>query len=150
MKRAMPRSLNAGLMLAALVMYAAVPAYAQEIVGKQAWTQAAVSQGLHSLEQASTATYRPITAPPPGAVITQVYANRDYFGQADIQTSLCWGGLQRCVDIIGRSINSRAFNGLDARQPMYLVHRARAWRDSRPPVYVKGNVTVWYTTPSAD
>lgn len=115
---------------------------------KHAWTQAGVSSGLHSLDHAVTITYQPATAIPPGSVITRVHANRAYAGQADVQTSLCWNGLERCVDMIGRSINTRSFNGLDAGQPLYLVHRARNWRGSRGPLYVKGNVTVWYAPAS--
>ena len=111
---------------------------------KHAWTQAAVSSGLHSLNHAATVLYRPAAAVPPGALITAVYADRDYFGQADVQTSLCWNGRERCVDITGRSINTRVFKGLDARQPMYLVHRARAWHGSHRPLFVRGTVTVWY------
>lgn len=131
------------LALAALtLMTVGGPSWAQ--AGKQAWTKARVSSGLHSLDHAATVTYRPATAVPTGSVITQVYADRDYAGQADVQTSLCWGGTQRCVDIVGRSVNTRAFNGLDAAQPMFLVHRARAWRGSPKPLYVKGNVTVWF------
>jgi len=139
--------------LACALLYAlspTEPTVAQEAVGKQAWTQALASAGLHSLEHAATVAYRPAAGSvPAGSVITQVYADRDYAGQADVQTSLCWNGIERCVDIVGRSINSRAFDGLDAGQPMYLVHRVRAWRGSRPPLYVKGNVTVWYRSPPA-
>lgn len=115
--------------------------------GKRAWTQAGVSGGLHSFDHAATVAYQPARAVPPGSVITRVYADRDYAGQANVQTSLCWNGLGTCVDIVGRSINTKAFNGLDATRPMYLVHRARAWGGGRPPVYVKGNVTVWYGEP---
>ncbi len=140
--------------LACAVVFAAAagaPAAAQNAAGKQAWTQASTSTGLHSLEQAATVAYRPKpNAVPPGSVITQVYADRDYAGQAAVQTSVCWNGTGRCVDIVGRSINSRAFNGLDATQPMYLVHRVRAWHGSRPPLYIKGNITVWYGPPAPD
>lgn len=112
--------------------------------GKRAWTAAAVSSGLHSLGQAATVAYNPGAKIPAGSVITKVYANRDYAGQADVQSSLCWGGIQRCVDIVGRSINTPAFNGLEAGGPIYLVHRVHAWHGSHQPLYVKGNVTVWY------
>jgi len=134
----------ARLVLAGAVLLASCAAQAWAQTGKHAWTQAAVSGGLHSLNHAATVAYQPTAHVPAGAVITQVYADRDYVGQADVQTSLCWNGTKHCVDIVGRSINTSAFNGLDAGQPMYLVHRARGWRGSRPPVYVKGNVTVWY------
>lgn len=132
------------LALAASIL---LPTHTQAQTGKQAWTQAGVSPGLHSLGQAVSVTYRPASAVPPGSVISAVYADRDYFGQADVQTSLCWGGQQHCVDIVGRSLNSRAFQGLDARQPMLLVHRVRAWNGSHRPLYIKGNVTVWYGPP---
>lgn len=114
--------------------------------GKQAWTQAAVSPGLHSLGHPATAVYRPSSSLPANAVITQVVADRSYHGNADIETAVCWNGLQTCVTLTGRSVNTKAFAGLDANKPVYLVHRARAWRGTVPPVFVQGNVTVWYHT----
>lgn len=122
-----------------------------ETAGKQAWTQAATSPGLHSPGQSVRVAYAPDPDTiPAGAVITQVYAHREYAGSADIQTSLCWNGITRCIDITGRGINTRAFDGLDAGRPMYLVHRLAAWRGTASPVYVKGNVSVWYRQPQAE
>lgn len=129
---------------------ATVQPAAARTAGKQAWTEARVSPGLHSLNQAATVQHEPRAGTVPrGAVITQVLAQRDYAGSADVQTSLCWGTSGRCVDITGRALNTRAFEGLDASQPMRLVHRVTAWRGSHPPLYVKGNVTVWYALPEA-
>lgn len=117
--------------------------------GRLAWTRAATSTGLYRLDQPVTVAYAPArTQVPAGAVITHVHANRDYAGQADVQTSLCWNGTERCIDIMGRSVTTRAFAGLDATAPMHLVHRVTTWRGSRPPLFVKGNVTVWYETPA--
>lgn len=116
--------------------------------GSQAWTQSRVSAGLHSLQQVATVSYQPKPSlVPPGSVITHAYAHRDYVGQADVQTSLCWNGTEHCIDITGRSINTQAFNGLDAGQPMFLVHRVTAWRDSKPPLFIKGSVNVSYGPP---
>lgn len=123
-----------------LVLGCLVPAHA----GKLAWTKAEVSSGLHSLDYDVTVSYRPTTALPPDAVITRVLADRNFAGDADIHTSVCWNGVEQCVDITGRSVNTKAFKGLDASKPIYLVHRAQSWRGSRPPIFVKGNVTVWY------
>jgi len=129
---------------------APVQGQTQQIAGKQNWTQTRSSTGLHSLDQAATAIYQPApNAVPPGALITRVHARRDYVGQADVQTSLCWNGIDRCIDLIGRSLDAHAFNGLAADRPMYLVHRVRAWRGSSPPLYVKGTVNVWYGLPEA-
>lgn len=148
------RSLLAGALLAlsCLGVAAQTPqrTHRPDLVGKQSWTQARVSSGLHSLNHAATVIHPPAPGSvPPGALITQVYANRDYAGQADVQTSLCWNGTERCIDITGRSVNSRAFQGLAADQPMYLVHRVRNWRDSPRPLYIRGNVTVWHGLPEA-
>lgn len=133
--------MTAALCMAVVGSFVAATAHAED---KRAWTQAGVSSGMHSLDQAATVTYKASVAVPPGATITRVYADRDYAGQAHVQTSLCWNGVSRCVDIVGRGLTTAAFKGLDATQPMYLVHRARSWRGTRPPLYVKGNVTVWY------
>lgn len=131
-------------LLLCLTLFGPAAAWAQP-VGKQAWTHARVSAGLHSLEQAARVAYQPAPdSVPRAAVITQVLAQREYAGQADVHTSLCWNGIDRCVDVVGGRLNTHAFDGLDASRPLYLVHRVTAWRGSRPPLYVKGNVTVWY------
>lgn len=112
--------------------------------GKLAWTKAGTSGELHSLGRDVAVSYRPSGAMPPTALITRVLADRQFTGNADVQTSVCWNGVERCVDITGRSVSTHAFNGLDASRPIFLVHRVRSWRSSRPPIFVKGNVTVWY------
>jgi len=137
------------LAIAALTVFAAAThidlVYA---AGSHAWTQSRVSTGLHSLQQVATVSYQPTPSlVPPGSVITHAYAHRDYAGQADVHTSLCWNGTERCIDITGRSINTHAFNGLDAGQPMLLVHRVTAWRGSKPPLFIKGSVNVSYGPP---
>lgn len=129
---------------AALTLLLAFSANAQD-GGKQAWTQAATSAALQRLSHVVTVPYQATPGQvAPGSVITQVYADREYAGDASVQSFLCWNGEERCVSITGRHINTQAFNGLDATRPMFLVHQAMAWRGSRPPIYVKGNVTVWY------
>ena len=143
MARSLNASLGQGLILAAFVALSMGVA-PSATAGKQAWTQAQVSPGVHNLDRPATVAYRPSGPLPPGAVITQVLADRNFVGNADIQTSVCWNGLETCVDIMGRSLSTQAFNGLDASRPVYLVHRARSWRGSVPPVFIKGNVTVWY------
>ncbi|NYT66558.1 hypothetical protein H0A58_11345 [Alcaligenaceae bacterium] len=85
---------------------------------------------------------------PKGAVITQVYANRRYAGDATVHTQLCWNGNARCVDVLGEHINTQDFNGLDPRSPMYLLHTVTHWGQSFPPLFVVGNVNVWYASPS--
>lgn len=127
----------------AVVVLHGTQAWAQQ--GKQAWTATAVSSGLHSVGQPATVAYEPGPNVAAGSVITKIYADRDYVGAAHVQSSLCWGGTRHCVDIVGRSINTPAFNGLEARGPIYLVHRVRAWHGSHQPLYIKGNVTVWYS-----
>lgn len=84
---------------------------------------------------------------PAGAVITQVYANRRYAGNATVHTQLCWNGNTRCVDLLGEHLNTQAFNGLDPSQPMYLIHTVTSWGQSFPPLFVVGNVNVWFTPP---
>ena len=116
--------------------------------GKQAWTRDRISPGLHSVDRAVTVSYEPAKrAVPAGALITRVTAHRDYAGHANVQTSLCWEGEVRCVDMVGRSVSTEIFNGLDAVRPLYLVHRVHHWGASRPPLYIKGTVTVWYAQP---
>ncbi len=85
---------------------------------------------------------------PAGAVITQVYANRRYAGDATVHTQLCWNGNTRCVDLLGEHLNTQAFSGLDPSQPMYLIHTVTNWGQSFPPLFVVGNVNVWFTLPS--
>lgn len=84
---------------------------------------------------------------PKGSVISLVYANRQYAGDATVHTQLCWNGNTRCVDMLGAHVNTQAFNGLDPSQPMVLVHTVANWGKSFPPLFVVGNVNVWYTPP---
>ena len=114
--------------------------------GKRAWTKAEVSSGLHSLGQEVVVRHSPPATLPSGALITRVLADRRFTGNADIRSSVCWNGLERCVDITGASVSTDAFKGLAANESIYLVHRAHTWRGARPPVFIKGNVTVWYET----
>ena len=120
------------------------------LTGKQAWTQAAVSGGLYSPGQSRTVAHAPPeNAVPAGARITKVYVDRHYAGNAAVQSSICWEGTTRCVDIVGRYINTDAFNGLDANRPISLVHRLESRNDGPMPLYIKSNVTVWFTQPEA-
>lgn len=118
--------------------------------GTPAWTQARVSPGLHSLNQSATVVHQPATGVvPPRSIITAVHVDRGYAGDAEVHTSLCWNGIDRCVDVTRQSLNTHAFNGLDAGRPMHLVHRVTAWRGTRPPLYIKSNVSVWYAPASS-
>lgn len=132
--------------IAALLMaMACLPANA----GDSTWTQDQVSGAINYQNVEVVTHYAPgarAAAIPPGSRITHVYASRSYAGNARIETSLCWNGASRCVPVNGSSINTHAFDGLDASQPMYLVHKAKGDK-VRPlpnPVFVKGSVAVWY------
>jgi len=134
------RTLNCGLALALLALGAGAAAE----TGVRAWTHTGVSPGLHTLERSVAVPYPPDAGVPHNAVITRVHAGRDHAGNADIQSFLCWNGVDQCVEIQGPSVNTAAFRGLPANQPLYLVHRLRAWRGAAKPVFVRGTVTVWY------
>jgi hypothetical protein len=79
-----------------------------------------------------------------GRRITQVHASRSYAGNESLETALCWNGAQRCVPMVGSSINTQAFNGLDPLKPFYLVHTVVGTGALAHPLYVKGVVAVWY------
>lgn len=117
--------------------------------GDSTWTQDQVSSAINYLNVEVVTRYAPgsrAAAIPSGSRITHVYASRTYAGNARIETSLCWNGASRCVPVNGSSINTHVFDGLDASQPMYLVHKAKGDK-VRPlpnPVFVKGSVAVWY------
>lgn len=139
------RTLSCGLALALLSLSAGAAAE----TGVRAWTHTGVSPGLHTLERSVAVPYPPDAGVPHNAVITRVHAGRDHAGNADIQSFLCWNGVDQCVEIQGPSLNTAAFRGLPANQPLYLVHRPRAWRGAARPVFVKGAVTVWYARPES-
>lgn len=128
-----------------LMAFAGSAAYA----GDGTWTQDQVSGAINYQNVQVVTRYvqgAQGTAIPPGARITHVYASRSYAGNAMIATSLCWNGVSRCVPVNGSDINTHAFDGLDASQPMYLVHVAKGdkVRPLPSPVFVKGSVAVWY------
>ncbi|MGB3424364.1 MAG: flagellar protein FlhE [Castellaniella sp.] len=117
--------------------------------GDQAWTRDQVSQGLQAQGRAVAVRYEPGPRSPviaPTARITGVYASRDYDSTARVSTRLCWGSEQGpCVPLQGRSIETRAFDGLAARGPLLLVHRVEGWGNDHPPLFVRGTVTVWFS-----
>ncbi|NYT61820.1 hypothetical protein H0A66_05715 [Alcaligenaceae bacterium] len=119
------------------------------LAGDRSWTWDQVSGAVNYQNVEVVVRYAPgprAGVIPPGSKITHVYAARSYAGNAMITTSLCWNGISRCVPVNGASINTHAFDGLDASQPLYLVHRANGdkVRPLPAPVFVKGSVAVWY------
>lgn len=118
--------------------------------GDHSWTAVATSPPIQRQGQPVSTPYPPGKAQaeiPAGSHITQVYANRSYAGNAIVNTQLCWNGSQRCVALTGQHLNTTAFNGLDPNKPMYLIHTVASWGPSFAPLYVVGNVNVWYTPP---
>ncbi len=141
--RAFGRSMIALIGVAALAFLCS-PAWAGDV----SWMQVKVSSAVNHRNVAVIAEYKPgaKASIPKGARITAVYAMRSYKGGARVQTFVCWNGTSRCVEIVGASIDTHEFDGLDPRMPMYLVHRAPG--DTRgplpTPVFVKGTVIVSY------
>jgi len=76
--------------------------------------------------------------------ITGVHVRRDFNGQEPVQTKLCREGGTRCVPLTGRQLYTRAFNGLDAREPMYLVHTVPGEGPLPQPIFIKVGITVHY------
>lgn len=113
------------------------------------WTATATSAALTQQNHRVSTTYQPnkktLNSLPSDAKITQVYANRAYAGDALVRTQLCWNGNTRCINMDGQHLNTLAFNGLDPSKPMYLIHTVVSWGPSVPPVFVTGNVNVWFT-----
>ncbi len=136
----------AGMFMAAVLSAWGAPHVAAQS-GIQAWTQAQTSPGLYALGRNVEVVHSAAKNVPRGARITRVQADRQYAGNADIQSFLCWNGTAQCVEFTGASVNSAAFSGLAADQPMLMVHRPRAWRGSPKPVFIRSNVTVWYELP---
>lgn len=113
------------------------------------WTATLTSPALTYQNRTVSSSYQPnvnaLDRISVDAKITQVYANRTYAGDALIRTQLCWNGNTHCVNMDGQHLNTRAFNGLDPSKPMYLIHTVLSWGPSVPPVFVMGNVNVWFT-----
>jgi len=113
------------------------------LAGAHTWTQSKVSTAINYAGTEVITGYAP-DSPESGGQITAVHASRDYHGQARVQTRVCWNGTDRCVPLSGTSLNTRAFNGLAAGKPIYLVHTVLGKGPLPAPLFVKGNVIVWY------
>ena len=123
------------------------------LAGAYSWTQAKVSAAINYAGADAITAYAPDAFKPgsqahgvsaSGGRITTVHASRDYHGQARVQTRVCWNGTDRCVPMAGQSLNTQAFKGLDAGKPIYLVHTVLGKGPLPAPLFVKGNVIVWY------
>ncbi|TAL77487.1 MAG: hypothetical protein EPN76_08095 [Burkholderiaceae bacterium] len=78
-------------------------------------------------------------------VISRVHASFSYNSKTRVSTRLCWDGVERCIVLKGQSINTSVFNGLDARKALYLVYSVAGKGALSPPLFIKGNVIVWFT-----
>jgi hypothetical protein len=78
-------------------------------------------------------------------VISRVHASFSHNSKTRVSTRLCWNGVERCIVIKGQSINTSVFNGLDARKALYLVYNAAGKGALSPPVFIQGNIIVWFT-----
>jgi flagellar protein FlhE len=119
------------------------------LAGSTAWTSERVSGAINYAERDRVVLYAPLAdrpggQPPRGAVVEGVQATRDFHTGPMVQTKLCWNGVQRCIAMTSRSLQTHAFDGLDARGPFYLVHRVSGKRPLAQPLFIKGSVTVWY------
>lgn len=138
-----------GIVAILVLLAAGVPA----VSSAQVWTQAVVSAAIHHAGRSAATTYSPPSAgrgtqaginQASGARITSVHASRNYHGHLRVQTSVCWNGTERCVSMTGASLQTKAFNGLDAGMPIYLVHTVVGDGPLPAPLFIKGNVIVWY------
>lgn len=116
--------------------------------GDRAWTQERASPAINYKNVAVAARYVPDAS---GALssqsrITRIQASRSFESTARIQTLLCWNSTTRCVRLNGNNVSTHQFDGLDANQPLYLVHTALGDKAGPlpSPVFVKGSVVVWY------
>ncbi|MEO6985041.1 MAG: hypothetical protein ABI155_06830 [Paralcaligenes sp.] len=111
------------------------------------WTDTHTSRAISTLNTSVAVTYSHIkfgTVIPPGSIITTASANQSYKGNAIVQTTLCWNGTEKCIPMLGSHLDTHAFDGLDPGKPMRLVHRVLSWGSSLPPLFITGNVNIWF------
>lgn len=136
--------LTAGMALSLCLMLVGPVSGAASI----AWTRDMTSAGLQTVGTPVAVAFEPQvpgSSVPPGATITRVYASRQYDGAAAVATDLCWGSpAGPCVRVVGRNIDTHAFDGRPALGPLWLVHQVVHWGPDHPPLFVRGTVTVWY------
>jgi hypothetical protein len=127
----------------ALLALTCLPVHA----GQDSWSEAKTSAGISRSGHDVSVSYAPAIGSPlaPGARIARVHASRTYQGPAQVQTKLCWNGVTQCVSLIGSSLITHAFDGLDASKPIYLVHSVPGKTALTPPLFVKGEVIIWFT-----
>lgn len=121
------------------------------VAGDLSWNAAHTSPAINYGGKSVTVQYAPgrmeanSSAAP---AISRVHANLAYQSNTIVQTRLCWNGIDRCVAVTGSSFNTNAFNGLDASKPIYLVHTTLGKGPLPSPVFVRGEIIVWFTQPS--
>lgn len=137
------RRLTQGLAALACAMFAHAA-----IAGDFSWNATGTSPALNYGGISVSTQYappRPAAGGPGPQAISRVHAKLSYKSNVLVQTSLCWNGTERCVPVSGSSFNTNAFNGLDAGKPMYLVHTAPGKGPLPQPIFVRGEVIVWFT-----
>lgn len=142
-----PLARSAAAVLAACLL---VPGHV--LAGNPAWTQDRTSGALHTVGQTVSVTFKPDAATqakiPTRAVVTHIYAARQFDSTAQISTQLCQGlAGGPCVALQGSHLNTTQFNGQPASGPWRLEHRVLGWGTDYPPVFVRDTLIVWYRDP---
>lgn len=118
------------------------------VAGDLSWSAARISPAINYSGKNVSAQYSPGQIEAGGSArpaISRVHASISQQSNTIVQTHLCWNGTDRCVPVTGSSFNTAAFNGLDASKPMYLVHKALGKGPLPAPVFVRGEIIVWFT-----
>lgn len=118
------------------------------VAGDLSWNAARTSPAINYGGKSVSVQYSPgriESSDSATPAISRIHANISYPSNSAVQTRLCWNGLDRCVPVAGSSFNTDAFNGLDASKPMYLMHTAHGKGPLPSPVFVRGEIIVWFT-----
>ncbi|MFT0545732.1 hypothetical protein ACMHYO_05155 [Allopusillimonas ginsengisoli] len=118
----------------------------------QSWNGTITMQVASKQDPRTLASFSPSqfgATVPVGSVISGV--NVSVSGsQADmvsLRTFVCHNETTRCVQALGKSFYTQAFNGLDASKPIYVSHEIIVWGTTFPPVFLPTAAAVLYVAP---
>lgn len=128
--------LNALLCLSVLLMDAAQ--------ASESWVQSQVSPSIFKLN-------KPISQkidPPKqwqhrNDAIRRVDLQLTYHSNATVTSQLCLASSYQCVNIVGSTLSTDAFNDAAINSSFFLVHTVNRWNGADPNLFIKSSLIVW-------
>lgn len=111
---------------------------------QKTWLSKQTGPPLHAGATQRTQVFQPPRQPPVSGIITNVQIGFRYAGPAVLKTQLCHQRSGKCVPVYGSSLETSAFQGLDANSMFMLKHVLWSWAGPSSQLHIRSHLQVRY------